>query len=78
MRGMRGFGASSRLEWFKFALYLGVPVGVVYFFSRPSIYMPYLERKQFVVYPPEGERPPENLEEIKKRADAQMNVNDKH
>mmetsp|Transcript_2201 Transcript_2201/g.2488 ORF Transcript_2201/g.2488 Transcript_2201/m.2488 type:complete len:100 (+) Transcript_2201:95-394(+) len=45
------------LEAFKFGVYLTLPVLTVMFFNTPEAIKALIERKQYIVFPPEGERP---------------------
>jgi protein PET100, fungi type len=61
----------SRLEVFKFVVYLGTPVTAVYFlaFGEFDILERSIDNRQYVVYPPEGPGPPKmrELEKMKGR-----------
>ena len=69
---MRSVGAA--LEAFKFALYLAVPVGVTVFVAyNPTTLEKVIKNRMYVVYPPEGPRPPTNeelWEKIKKKKES--------
>mmetsp|Transcript_33450 Transcript_33450/g.40993 ORF Transcript_33450/g.40993 Transcript_33450/m.40993 type:complete len:84 (+) Transcript_33450:296-547(+) len=45
------------LEMFKFGVYLTIPVLTVMFFNTPEAIKALIEKKQYIVYPPEGPRP---------------------
>ena len=63
------FFKKSLLESWKFAVYLTIPFFAVYVIAQPHNMKQLLEYKQYVVYPPEGPRPPVGTrEEIKKRS----------
>lgn len=62
------------LEAFKFALYVGIPIGLTAFVVfRSENLQTIIENRAYVRYPPEGPRPPslEELQEILKREKAQ-------
>jgi len=42
---------------FKFGVYLTIPVLTVMFFNTPEAIKALIEKKQYIVYPPEGPRP---------------------
>lgn len=46
------------LEVFKFVLYITIPIGTVVFFNTPEAMKKLIERQRYIVYPPEGPRPP--------------------
>ncbi|KAL4528792.1 hypothetical protein Ndes2526B_g07110 [Nannochloris sp. 'desiccata'] len=55
---------SKSLEAFKFALYLGIPIGLTAFVVfRPDNLQAIIQNRAYVRYPPEGTRPP-NFEEL--------------
>mmetsp|Transcript_8608 Transcript_8608/g.15929 ORF Transcript_8608/g.15929 Transcript_8608/m.15929 type:complete len:82 (+) Transcript_8608:62-307(+) len=64
------FGASGgprrqgvALEAFKFALYLAVPISLTFFVAfNPTMLDKVIKNRMYVVYPPEGPRPPTNEE----------------
>jgi len=57
------------LESWKFFVYLTIPFFAVYVVAAPKNMRNFLEYKQYVVYPPEGPRPPTGTkEEVQKAA----------
>lgn len=53
------------LEVAKFAVYVTVPIGLMYFFANNTKNLQkFMGTRQYVVYPPEGPRPP-TQEEIR-------------
>ncbi|EPS70627.1 hypothetical protein M569_04134, partial [Genlisea aurea] len=66
---MSALGTSKGvLEIAKFALYVGVPIGLMYFFaSNTKNLQKVMGRNQYVVYPPEAPRPP-SPEELREMA----------
>ena len=52
------FFKKSLLESWKFGVYLTIPIFTVYVIAAPHNMKSLLEYKQYVVYPPEGPRPP--------------------
>ncbi|RAL38479.1 unnamed protein product [Cuscuta campestris] len=63
---MSSVGTSKGLlEVAKFAVYVSVPIGLMYFFANNTKNLQKLMgTRQYVVYPPEGPRPP-TQEEIR-------------
>ncbi|KAL7595585.1 uncharacterized protein LOC111905449 [Lactuca sativa] len=65
---MTSLGASKGvLEIAKFAVYVTVPIGLMYFFANNTNNLhKFMGVRQYVVYPPEGPRPqsPEELREM--------------
>ena len=60
-RSLRNGGAA--LEAFKFACYLAVPIGMTVFVAyNPTMLNKVIQNRKYVVYPPEGPRPPSNEE----------------
>lgn len=58
----------SLIESWKFGVYLMIPIFTVYVIAQPHNMKTLLEYKQYVVYPPEGPRPPTgSKEEIKRK-----------
>ena len=58
-RSLRNGGAA--LEAFKFACYLAVPIGMTVFVAyNPTMLNKVIQNRKYVVYPPEGPRPPSN------------------
>eukprot|EP00898_Chlorokybus_atmophyticus_P002316 jgi/Chlat1/3085/Chrsp21S03325 len=57
---MASKSASKKLlEVFKFGVYLAIPVSLTAFFvASPSNLESVIENRRYVVYPPEGPRPP--------------------
>ncbi|GAA0149413.1 hypothetical protein Leryth_017187 [Lithospermum erythrorhizon] len=56
------------LEVAKFAVYVSVPIGLMYFFAKdPKNLQKIMGGREYVVYPPEGPRPP-SPEEIREMA----------
>ncbi|KAL8158279.1 uncharacterized protein LOC141676441 [Apium graveolens] len=56
------------LEIAKFAVYVSVPIGLMYFFANNTHNLQrFMGARQYVVYPPEGERPP-SPEEMREMA----------
>ena len=49
------------LEGFKFAVYVGLPVLAVTYFQRPDVFRRIIENRNYIQYPPEDERSPEEL-----------------
>jgi hypothetical protein len=49
------------LEGFKFAVYIGAPVLAVTYFQRPDVFRRIIENRNYIQYPPEDERSPEEL-----------------
>eukprot|EP00941_MAST-03F_sp_MAST-3F-sp1_P001135 g1135.t1 len=47
------FSKRARLEYFKFAIYVGVPIGVVYFFNDPPMLEWIIQRHRYIMYPGE-------------------------
>lgn len=63
------FQRKSLLETWKFMVYLTIPVFAVYVVAAPANMRSFLNYKQYVVYPPEGPRPPTGTrEEVMKAA----------
>lgn len=68
------------LEVFKFSLYISIPILTVIAFNTPEAMKKLLERTRYIVYPPEGPRPPrgaskEELQEalgLKRRENAKV------
>ena len=60
------------LETWKFAVYLAIPVIAVYVIADPKNMRHLLEYKQYVVYPPEGPRPPVGTREEVLKASKEM------
>ncbi|GAQ83426.1 hypothetical protein KFL_001470230 [Klebsormidium nitens] len=62
------------MELFKFACYVGIPISMmVVFANNPDNLEKIIRNRQYVVYPPEGPRPPsgdEMAEIVKKNRDA--------
>ena len=59
------------LEGFKFAVYIGAPVLAVTYFQRPDVFRRIIENRNYIQYPPEDERSPEELlEAISKKKSA--------
>jgi protein PET100 len=57
------------LEIFKFTIYVSLPIGVIYVISDPKNLRKMLDSTQYVVYPPEGPRPPTgSLEDVRAHA----------
>ena len=53
----------AALESFKFAVYLAVPISLTVFVAyNPSTLEKVIKNRMYVVYPPEGPRPPTNEE----------------
>ncbi len=53
----------AALESFKFAVYLAVPISLTVFVAyNPSTLEKVIKNRMYVVYPPEGPRPPSNEE----------------
>jgi len=46
------------LEVFKFGVYILLPIGTIAFFNKPEMIRKLIETREYIVYPPEGERPP--------------------
>ncbi|KAJ0478742.1 putative protein Pet100 [Helianthus annuus] len=65
---MTSLGTSKGvLEIVKFAVYVTVPIGLMYFFANNTKNLSkFMGARQYVVYPPEGPRPqsPEELREM--------------
>ncbi|KAD6453079.1 hypothetical protein R6Q59_015096 [Mikania micrantha] len=65
---MTSLGTSKGvLEIAKFAVYVTVPIGLMYFFANNTKNLhKFMGARQYVVYPPEGPRPqsPEELREM--------------
>jgi len=59
------FSKKAALEAWKFTVYLVAPVGTVALITDPLNMRSLLEQKQYIVYPPEGPRPPRNREEAR-------------
>ena len=57
------------LEVFKFAVYLAIPVGMVAVVAEPKNMKELLYRTQYIVYPPEGPKPPRSIAEAQKIRD---------
>lgn len=68
-RKMSSLGTSKGvLEIAKFAVYVSVPVGLMYFFANNTKNLQkFMGNRQYVVYPPEAPRPP-SPEELRERA----------
>ena len=49
------------LEGFKFAVYIVMPVVAVTYFQRPEVFRKIIENRNYIQYPPEEERSPEDL-----------------
>ena len=49
------------LEGFKFAVYIVMPVVAVTYFQRPEVFRKIIENRNYIQYPPEEERSPEEL-----------------
>ncbi|XP_059632433.1 uncharacterized protein LOC132275069 [Cornus florida] len=66
---MSSLGTSKGvLEIAKFAIYVTVPIGLMYFFANNSQNMQrFMGNRPYVVYPPEGPRPP-SPEELREMA----------
>ncbi|KAL7081169.1 hypothetical protein ABFS83_14G021900 [Erythranthe nasuta] len=66
---MSSLGTSKGvLEIAKFAVYVTVPIGMMYFFaSNTKNLQKVMGNRQYVVYPPEGPRPP-SPEEMREMA----------
>ena len=66
---MSSLGTSKGvLEIAKFAVYVSVPVGLMYFFANNTKNIQkVMGNRQYVVYPPEGPRPP-SPEELREMA----------
>lgn len=66
---MTSLGTSKGvLEIAKFGVYLAVPIGLMYFFANNNKNLQRLMgTRQYVVYPPEGPRPP-SPEELREMA----------
>jgi len=61
------------LEVFKFSLYLAIPVGALWMATDPLKMRRLLESTKYVVYPPEGPRPPTgSLSEVRAHASARQ------
>jgi protein PET100, fungi type len=52
------FTRKGLLESWKFGVYLTIPFVAVYVIAAPENMRALLQYKQYVVYPPEGPRPP--------------------
>jgi protein PET100 len=52
------FRKKTLLESWKFGVYLAIPFIAVYVIAAPENMRSLLQYKQYVVYPPEGPRPP--------------------
>ena len=55
------------LENFKFTLFVVTPVVTASLFWNDSIVTAIVRNRQYVTYPPEGERPPSNQAELEER-----------
>ncbi|KAL3634495.1 hypothetical protein CASFOL_021549 [Castilleja foliolosa] len=66
---MSSLGTSKGiLEIAKFAVYVSVPIGLMYFFaSNTDNLQKVMGKRQYVVYPPEAPRPP-SPEEMREMA----------
>jgi hypothetical protein len=53
--------AGPRLEMFKFGIYLIVPALTVLYFERPHVFQKFLRERKYIVFPPEGPRPSEDI-----------------
>ena len=61
----------SPLEVFKFAIYVSLPFGVMWTVADPTVLKRVLESTRYIVYPPEGERPPTgSIQEVKAHIEA--------
>ena len=50
-----------RLEGFKFGVYVVLPVLAITYFQDPRIFRAIIEKRQYIRYPAEDERKPEDL-----------------
>eukprot|EP00514_Thraustochytrium_sp_LLF1b_P006891 CAMPEP_0184532158 /NCGR_PEP_ID=MMETSP0198_2-20121128/13997_1 /TAXON_ID=1112570 /ORGANISM="Thraustochytrium sp., Strain LLF1b" /LENGTH=171 /DNA_ID=CAMNT_0026924695 /DNA_START=51 /DNA_END=567 /DNA_ORIENTATION=+ len=51
-------GEATPLEVFKFSLYLILPVCTIAVFNQPKMIEKLIKTREYIVYPPEAERPP--------------------
>jgi hypothetical protein len=61
-------GWSHAFENAKVALYVFCPVVTVVIFSQPEMVEKIVRNRMYVLYPPEGERPPTTLDDVRERA----------
>lgn len=59
---------SHLFENAKVALYVLAPVVTVFIFSQPEMVERIVRNRMYVLYPPESERPPTSLEDVRERA----------
>ncbi|CAL5395375.1 unnamed protein product [Camellia sinensis] len=75
---MSSIGASKGiLEVAKFAIYVTVPIGLMYFFANnTNNIQKFMGNRSYIVYPPEGPRPqsPEELREMAREIARKNNI----
>ena len=49
------------LEILKFSVYVFIPIGAVVYFQDPKVFRRIIEQRNYIRYPPEDERRPEDL-----------------
>ena len=49
------------LEIMKFSVYVFIPIGAVVYFQDPKVFRRIIEQRNYIRYPPEDERRPEDL-----------------
>mmetsp|Transcript_1975 Transcript_1975/g.5033 ORF Transcript_1975/g.5033 Transcript_1975/m.5033 type:complete len:84 (-) Transcript_1975:438-689(-) len=59
---------SHLFENCKVALYVLTPVATVYVLSQPEMMERIVRNRMYVMYPPEGEKPPSTLREVQEYA----------
>ena len=53
--------ARHKMELFKFSVYVFIPIGAVIYFQEPRVFRRIIEQKNYIRYPPESEKRPEDL-----------------
>eukprot|EP00635_Sarcinochrysidales_sp_CCMP3193_P009317 CAMPEP_0118920272 /NCGR_PEP_ID=MMETSP1166-20130328/18984_1 /TAXON_ID=1104430 /ORGANISM="Chrysoreinhardia sp, Strain CCMP3193" /LENGTH=66 /DNA_ID=CAMNT_0006860809 /DNA_START=385 /DNA_END=585 /DNA_ORIENTATION=+ len=59
----------ARMEIFRFSLYVTLPIFATYVYSDPQVMQQIITRLNYVIYPPEAERPPvgEEMEQYRQK-----------
>mmetsp|Transcript_11686 Transcript_11686/g.18883 ORF Transcript_11686/g.18883 Transcript_11686/m.18883 type:complete len:130 (-) Transcript_11686:131-520(-) len=54
------------LEIFKFSVYIILPIATIAYISEPKAMRDLIESRRYIIYPPEGDRPPQgSIKDIK-------------